>query len=688
MTRQLAQLYPIEDAPPAVSGTWAYFPWRRTLVGILGPASFRRLRLDRNRQKITSAEQEYLSSLRVGVVGLSVGHAIAYTLAHEGLCGHLKLADFDQLELSNLNRIPASIVDLGLNKAVAAARRISELDPYLRVEVFPAGLTDSTIDMFLDGIDILIEECDSLDMKVLVREHARRHRIPVLMETSDRGLFDVERFDLEPDRPLFHGLLGPIDAHALRGLSMTDKAPHVMRILEAHQLSPRMAASMVEIDRMVSSWPQLAGDVQLGGATVAEAVRRFGLERRRRLLRPFDGNDEEACLRSGRIRIDLGMQLSQLDPALPRRPQPTQAVDQPADDEDADPREAVVRAIRLAPSGGNSQPWRIDVQPTYIDIILDPRRRVCMDVGLRGSYVALGAAEFNARVAAARHGMLGTTEFFPQGVDQLVAARVALGSERDRKLAGLDEAMRERVSNRNEGVRDRIDRSTIDVLADSVRSEGGSLLLIPDENSLRRLARILAASDRIRYLSPTLRDEMFGELRWPGDADPDLGIDVRTLGLDDADLAKLAVAGRSDVMNYLSEWKGGQALGDTTYDRVRNSSAMAIISTDGDTPENYLRGGAAVERFWITANALGLGVYPMSPVFLYARSQSELCGLAPEFCSELASLQQDMDDIIGSTCNQVPVLVLRLVHQPGTAPRSRRRDMARLLVTAGASTDD
>ena len=28
------------------------------------------------------------------------------------------------------------------------------------------------------------------------------------MATSDRGLFDIERFDLDPDRPLFHGLAG------------------------------------------------------------------------------------------------------------------------------------------------------------------------------------------------------------------------------------------------------------------------------------------------------------------------------------------------------------------------------------------------------------------------------------------------------------------------------------------------
>jgi nitroreductase len=214
------------------------------------------------------------------------------------------------------------------------------------------------------------------------------------------------------------------------------------------------------------------------------------------------------------------------------------------------------------------------------------------------------------------------------------------------------------------------------------------LNLVRDEDGLRRLGRVLAASDRIRFLSPTLHQEMFDELRWPGDADPDLGIDVHTLGLSDADLAKLEVAGRSDVMSHVARWRGGQALGDTTFDRVVGSSAMAVISTGGDRPADFVRGGAAVERFWMVANSLGLGVYPMSPIFLYARRQSDLLGLAPEHSSDLVTLKRDMDDIIGLDFDQVPVLVLRLAHRPGTAPRSRRRALTEMLVPAGALTND
>jgi molybdopterin/thiamine biosynthesis adenylyltransferase len=160
---------------------WAYYPWRRTVVAVLGPQGFRAVRLDRNRNVITAEEQTRLGALHIGVAGLSAGHVIAHTLAAQGLCGELRLADFDHLELSNLNRVPATVFDIGLNKAEVAARRIAELDPYLPVEVIDTGLTLDTVDEFLDGLNIVVEECDSLDMKAIVRERARARGIPVLI---------------------------------------------------------------------------------------------------------------------------------------------------------------------------------------------------------------------------------------------------------------------------------------------------------------------------------------------------------------------------------------------------------------------------------------------------------------------------------------------------------------------------
>jgi hypothetical protein len=204
---------------------------------------------------------------------------VAVTAALEGVAGHLRLADFDQLELSNMNRIRAGVHHLGVDKVVLAARQIFELDPYVTVSILPDGLTRENIDAFIDGndefgpaLDVVVDECDSFDVKLLVREVARTRGVPVLMETSDRGVLDIERFDLEPDRPLLHGLIGDVTASDLPEASALDAIPTLgLRMYNAESLSTRMAAALIEVDTTLSTWPQLATDVALGGASVTVA---------------------------------------------------------------------------------------------------------------------------------------------------------------------------------------------------------------------------------------------------------------------------------------------------------------------------------------------------------------------------------------------------------------------------------
>ena len=643
--------------PSAASVRWAYFPWRRSLVSVLDAAHQRRLRLDRNRNKITSAEQQRLATRTVGVVGLSVGHAVAHVLAMEGLAGALRLADFDATELSNLNRIPASLLDIGVNKAIVAARRIAEVDPYLPIQVYIDGVDDANIAAFMDGLDLVIDECDSLDMKTLIRVEARRRRLPVIMETNDRGLLDVERFDLEPDRPAFHGLFENVDVSALRALTPIEKAPYAMRIVEPAELSDKMAASLVEIGRTLSAWPQLASEVHLGAAAVAAATRAIGL-----------GED----LPSGRVRVDLDRTLRQLRPP----PLPT------AEFVDAEPNDGagawgtghldpVLAAIRLAPSGGNSQPWRLGMTgPREVTVALAPERTSLMDVHFRGSLVAIGAATFNARVAAAHAGGRAVTTPVDDG-DAVVRIRWEEAVRPDPGLAELYPGMLARTTNRNLGRREAMSPDLRRRLVDAARDEGADLTVLDEPGQLAATAALLAASDRIRYLTPDLHAQMMSELRWPGRDRLDTGIDVRTVSSDALDLIKLRVAERSEVMTQLAKWNGGSALGDATQDRVLASSAVAVITVAGDTPADYLEGGAAMERVWIAAENAGLAVQPVSPVFLYARSPADLQGLSAAYWQQLSALQQDLARLAGIG-DRAPVLVLQLSHHARPAFRSRR----------------
>ena len=260
-------------------GVWAHYPWNDTLVHILDEEEFFELRTTRNRVKITWEEQQSLRLKKIGIVGLSVGQSIALTLAMERTCGELRLADFDTLELSNLNRLRSGIHNLGMRKTVIAAREIAEIDPYLKVSIFNDGLTADNMDAFFtEGgkLDLFVEVCDSLDIKVSSRFKARSLHIPVVMDTNDRGMLDIERFDTEPDRSVFHGLIDEfVDSNGLKPIEPAKRFALLSALVSFDSLSERMKLSMSEINKTITSWPQLASSVVLGGAITTDICRRI-----------------------------------------------------------------------------------------------------------------------------------------------------------------------------------------------------------------------------------------------------------------------------------------------------------------------------------------------------------------------------------------------------------------------------
>ncbi|HLS96835.1 MAG TPA: Rv1355c family protein [Sphingobacterium sp.] len=279
-------------------GVWVYYPWRKTLVHILEEKEFVEVRTNRNQLKITGDERELLSQKKIGIIGLSVGQSIALTIAMERVCGVLRLADFDELDLSNMNRLRTGVFNIAVPKVVIAAREIAEIDPYLKVEIFPEGINRSNYDRFFNeqgSLDVLVEVCDSFDVKLESRFYAKDLKIPVVMDTNDRGMLDIERFDLDPGRPVFHGLADDLTPAKLSNLSAEEKGRYLMKIVDAEKLSLKMKRSVPEIRRTIVSWPQLASEVVLGGAMTTAVCRRILLGER---------------VPSGRYYIDLDQLIS------------------------------------------------------------------------------------------------------------------------------------------------------------------------------------------------------------------------------------------------------------------------------------------------------------------------------------------------------------------------------------------
>lgn len=263
----------------APSPVWVYMPWHQTTYKLPAEDAYTALRTARNRNIITQTEQDAFRAFRVGVAGLSVGAAAMQALVQSGGPRDISIADYDTLEFTNLNRLRASAADVGTLKIDIVARDTWELDPFAQLHRYPDGITGETVEPFLADPprDVCIDALDSIDAKVRLRQTARQHGIPVIMATDngDDVLLDVERFDEEHDRPLFHG---NVDEHVLQQVGALSRAEWIEvtnHILKPDMLTQRMQSSLLEIGSTISGIPQLGTTAQVAGASVAFAVRQI-----------------------------------------------------------------------------------------------------------------------------------------------------------------------------------------------------------------------------------------------------------------------------------------------------------------------------------------------------------------------------------------------------------------------------
>ncbi|WP_437973864.1 Rv1355c family protein [Sorangium sp. So ce295] len=682
----------LNGAPIEAYGVWVHYPWSHRLVHLLDEAEFVELRTDRNKHKISGEEQAALARRRIGVVGLSVGQSVAMTIALERGAGELRLADFDHLDLSNLNRIRTGAHNLDLPKVVATAREIAELDPFLHVTCFPEGVTADNIERFLlDGgkLDVLVDECDSLDIKLLLRTTARAHRIPVVMETSDRGLIDVERFDREGDRPILHGLVGDLTPERVRGLSTEDKVPYVMQIIGQDAISLRLRASLVEVQQSVSTWPQLGSAVVHGGAAAADTARRIALGE---------------PVRSGRYYVDLEELISgpEGEPAAadaPRAPGPALAAAAgplPAAEAGAvalDPARLrrLVAAGVAAPSGGNCQPWLWVHEGRRLGLFHDRARSESLaDFQGAGGVVALGAAAENVVLAAHREGLGVRVSPFPCEGDEDLAATFAFfgaptpGAE-DHAMDGLADAIGLRHTNRRPGQRAPLAEEHRAALRAAVESIPGARLgLLEAPAELDEIGALIGAGDRLRMLARQTHADMMREVRWTeaeAEARRD-GLFVGTLELSPTDLAGFKICRDYRALELVRRWGGGRGLERMAQKAIRCAAAVGLITLPRARLTDYFQGGRAVERAWLTATQLGIAVYPMTTLpYLFARlirGRGE--GLDAETAEAAAGLRERYLRLFDVTDATAEVLLFRLSLAGPVSARSLRRPIDDVLV--------
>jgi len=271
-----------------------YYPWNNHLVKVITKDEYLALKTNRNQDMMTKEEQENLRNMKVAVFGMSVGSNIAFILTQAGISNEITIADFDNLDTTNLNRILAGVHQIGLNKTIIAARRIYEDNPYAKVNILPKGINEKNLSKLLKNkkLDCIIEEIDDIKMKISTRIIAKKYKVPVIMITDngDGVVLHVERYDLgykkifNKDLSYWKKLLSrPMTREVAGGVIVNNIVGGIQKV------DKKMFKSLKKVfEKKLVSWPQLGSAAILGGVIATYALKQLSKNKKKYLTKNYD----------------------------------------------------------------------------------------------------------------------------------------------------------------------------------------------------------------------------------------------------------------------------------------------------------------------------------------------------------------------------------------------------------------
>jgi adenylyltransferase/sulfurtransferase len=148
--------------------------------------------------------QERLLASRVLVVGLGgLGSPVAMYLAAAGV-GRLLLADFDAVDLSNLQRqILHSTKNIGIPKVDSAIRTLAILNPEVQVEGYKGAINQSSLPDLLNGVNAVVDASDNFATRFALNQHCFRAGIPLISGAAIRTEGQVSVFPGRAEGPCY-----------------------------------------------------------------------------------------------------------------------------------------------------------------------------------------------------------------------------------------------------------------------------------------------------------------------------------------------------------------------------------------------------------------------------------------------------------------------------------------------------
>lgn len=303
-------------------------------------------------------------------------------------------------------------------------------------------------------------------------------------------------------------------------------------------------------------------------------------------------------------------------------------------------------AVR-APSGHNTQPWLFRLTDNHLDVIADRTRALpVVDPFDRELTISCGAAIDHMAVAASHFGREILVGELPDPADSDVLARISLGKESlptDRN-GGLFESIPHRITTRAAFEAKLIPDKLADRCTSAAEERGIELTLILDRADRMAIGELVAEGDRIQFADPRFRRELALWIHSRRSSTQD-GMSGSAFGIPDV----LSPIGALAIRTF--DLGKGVAAGDRNK-ITDGSPALAVFSSPGDEPHDWLKTGEALSRVLLTLTASGaLASYLNQPI-------------------EVQELRHRLKEQVG--CDGVPQLLMRLGYGKACSPSIRR----------------
>ena len=146
--------------------------------------------------QVGEAGQDKLINATVLIVGMGgLGSPVALYLAAAGT-GHLKIADFDVVDESNLQRqIIHQHHDIGQLKTESAAASLRAINPSIHIETLDYSLGHEDFIEHCDNVDLIVDCTDNFPTRFILNDVSLATRIPLVCGAAIRWEGQVTTFD-------------------------------------------------------------------------------------------------------------------------------------------------------------------------------------------------------------------------------------------------------------------------------------------------------------------------------------------------------------------------------------------------------------------------------------------------------------------------------------------------------------